>query len=107
MEDARVTEFGVVDVKLLDGRIVKVRPFTFGEKKAYLKLVEDLTKAADENDVAGGYLNMQLEVAFFIVSILNPEITKVDVENNVNGEILKRTMEVAFYDPFAMNVPRR
>jgi hypothetical protein len=100
MEDVkRVTEFGCQEIELLNGVKVKVRPFTFKEKNDYLKLAESYDSIKPE-ELAVGYIKMQIDVAFFILSKLNPEITKEVIEENINGEVFKKIVDIAFYDPF-------
>ena len=107
MEDIkRVTEFGCQEVELLNGTKVKVRPFTFKEKNDYLKLL-DSYKDVKAEDLAVSYIKMQIDVAFFILSKLNPEMTKEIIEDSINGEILKKLVDIAFYDPFNLISPGR
>jgi hypothetical protein len=101
MEDkARVTEFGFQEIELLNGTKIKVRPFTFKEKNEYLKMLGQYKEGKPE-DLASSYINMQIDVAFFIVSKNNPEITREIVEEFMNGEVLKKISDIAFYDPFS------
>lgn len=102
MEDVkRITDFGIQEVGLLNGSSVKVRPLTFKEKRDYLTLIGQYKDITPEN-IATSYLDMQVEVAFFLIKILNPEVTKEVVDNNLTGEAFKKILEVAFYDPFTM-----
>ena len=107
MEDTkRVTEFGCQEVELLNGVKVKVRPFTFKEKNDYIKLL-DSYKDVKPEELAISYIKMQIDVAFFILSKLNPEITKEVIEETINGEVLKKIVDIAFYDPFSLINPGR
>jgi hypothetical protein len=101
MEEKRITDFGIQEVTLLNGSTVKIRPLTFKEKKDYLTLISQYKDISPEN-VATSYLDMQVEVAFFLIKVLNPEITKEIVETTLTGESFKQLLEVAFYDPFTM-----
>lgn len=98
----RITEFGSQTIKLVNGIEVNVRPLTFKEKREYLAFV---AKAKDKDikkeEFAESYLDLQVEVAFFILSRLNPELKKENVEDGINGENFKKILNVAFYDPFA------
>lgn len=101
MEEKRTTEFGIQEVGLLNGTKVKIRPLTFKEKRDYLTLIGQYKDIPPEN-MAMSYIDMQVDVAFFLIKILNTEITKEIVETNLTGEAFKQLLEVAFYDPFTM-----
>lgn len=101
MEEKRITEFGIQDIKLLNGKILKVRPFTFKEKRDYIALLDSLKEKEQSDDITKGYISMQVEVAFFIAKVLNPEVTKEEIESQLTGEEFKKMLDVAFYDPFA------
>lgn len=103
-EATRITEFGNQTFKLVSGIEVSVRPLTFKEKREYLAMIEAFKspEAKEKQDTAGDYLTMQVEVAFFILSRLNPELKKEDVEAGLNGEVFKKILDIAFYDPFAL-----
>lgn len=99
----RVTDFGHTEIELLDGKKYKVRSLTFAEKKEYLKMVEDIKAQTKEgSNLVTAYLDVQVKVAQFLLSRMNPEITLETVEQNVNGEVLKKVLEIAFYDPFSL-----
>lgn len=99
----RITEFGFQSFKFLNGVEIKIRPLTFKEKRDYLALIEVFQKQEiTEATFAPKYIEMQVEAAFFVIHISNPEITKEEIENNINGDILKKIIDVAFYDPFSI-----
>ncbi len=99
-ETTRVTEFGCKEFVLINGTTVKIRPFTFKEKSDYLKLLDGY-KDVKAEDAATSYIKMQLDVAFFVVSRMNPEIKREIVEEFVNGTLLKEIIDLAFFDPFS------
>lgn len=103
MEDKRITEFGEQEIKLVNGVVVRVRPLTFKEKKAYLELVKNSNDEKQE-EAANAYVEMQITVAEFILKVLNPDVTREVVESGLNGEIFKRIMDISFYDPFSASV---
>jgi hypothetical protein len=99
----RVTDFGSTEIELLDGKKYRVRSLTFAEKKEYLAMIEDIKAQTKEgSNLVAAYLDVQIKVAQFLLSRMNPEITLDTVEKHVNGEVFKKVLEIAFYDPFQL-----
>lgn len=101
MEEKRITDFGIQELSLLNGKIIKIRPLTFKEKREYLALISQYKEVKPE-DIANSYIDMQVEVAFFLIKVLNPEVTKEEIDGNLTAGVFKTMLEVAFYDPFTM-----
>jgi len=100
----RITQPDVETITLINGIECKIRPLTFKEKKEYLDLVSSLTPSSEDQnsstDLVGTYMSAQVEIAWFLLKILNPKLTREEVEEGVNGTILKKIFEVTFFDPF-------
>lgn len=99
---SRVTEPKILEVKLLDNNTYKVRALTLKEKKEYLKIIEKLLALKDKEvgEVAREYVDLQIEVAHFLLSRLQPNITKKQVGDNLEGSVFAAMVGFAFQDPF-------
>jgi hypothetical protein len=124
MEYNRITSLGIQEIELLDGKKYKIRPLTIKEKRDYLVLTDEIKKKFEEEvktaveaseadkavtqkeiDKLGdsyiyNYLSLQVEVGYFLLRVLNPDIKKEELENSINGSLLKYMIDVAFFDPF-------
>lgn len=124
MENNRITSIGEQEIQLIDGKKYKIRPLTIKEKRDYLVLVDEIKKKFEEEvktaisgseenkevtqpdlDKLGdsyilNYLSLQIEVGYFLLKILNPDIKKEDLEEAINGSLLKAMIDIAFFDPF-------
>jgi len=88
-----------LEVKLLNGTIIKVRPLTLKERRHCISLIpSNLTD--DPAKFPELYLDFQKKVIHYIITRTTPNFKESDVDNLLDASLMSKIINFALKDPF-------
>ena len=101
MEDTtRIIQPESIQIKLINGSTISVRPLTLKEKKECLKLLPAEGIPDDAVDVAEQYIKVQVDILHYIVTRSHPDFKKEEIEEQVDSSMIRKIFNLVFSDPF-------
>lgn len=100
MENKRVIESETLQVKLLNGSVISIRPLTLAERKECLSIVpKDLDKKDPEKFV-NTYIDLQGDLLFFVISRSNDKFKRSDIDTLLDTSLIEKIIKFTLKDPF-------
>jgi len=100
----RTIESQVLEIKLLDGKTLSIRPLTVAERKECIsKVPNDLMKLKDleSDDFASKYIDLQVDLIHYIVTRSCKDFKKEDIETKMDSSIIEQVLMGVLKDPLS------
>jgi len=99
-ENKRIIEPDKLEIKLLNGSIITIRPLTLAERKYCINLAQNL-KLDDENTFADSYIKWQGDIIHYIITRTNKDFKREDVDTLLDNSLIEQIAKYALRDPFS------
>jgi len=88
-----------LQIKLLNGSVITIRPLTLKERRHCLNLIPNIELDNPEK-FPESYINFQRDVIHYIITRTNPNFRKEDVETLLDSSLIEKIVNFALKDPF-------
>lgn len=96
----RIIEPDYLQVKLLNGATITIRPLTLAERKYCISLAEKLN-LNDSTSFANSYIKWQGDIIYYIITRTNKDFSREDVDNLLDNSVIEQIVKYALKDPFS------